>query len=116
MKLLQKYFEIEKEIFDYFEYKGSWTVYPLDDQTDVYWYCDGFTCHWTFNLEDAYDEFEYSSPLVSKGTESIFRKDDYTMILIDTQCDGNKFATIFDNKKELTIENNKEILEKLGVL
>ena len=31
----------------------------------------------------------------------VYRAEDYTMISVDTQCDGNKFLAIFDNTKEL---------------
>ena len=37
MKILKEYFELQKQIFDYFGYVEDWKVIPLDDQTDQYW-------------------------------------------------------------------------------
>ena len=41
MKLLQDYFKLQKEIYDYFGYKEDWVVIPLDDQTDQEWFIKG---------------------------------------------------------------------------
>ncbi len=50
---------------------------------------------------------------------AIFKGEDYTMMLVDTHTDGNKYLVILDNKKELnkkSVRKDKiENLKSLGV-
>ena len=37
MKLLDDYFKLQKEVYDYFGYVEDWVVIPLEDGTEYFW-------------------------------------------------------------------------------
>ncbi len=108
MKLLTEYIDIKKKIHEYFGYVEDWKVIPLEDFTGYYW---------KLNLEkdgrgevifketpfkeldgECYVNHIYTQHFLPKW---VYRKEDFTMISVDTQTDDNKFLGIFDNKKEI---------------
>ena len=109
MQLLTEYFEIQKKIYDYFGYKEDWIVIPIDDSRECYWrllldargggevrFAD--TEEELENEDDNYCENEiYKCHFLPKW---VYRGDEYTMVVVDTRTDGNKFLQIFDNSKE----------------
>ena len=93
--LLNQYRESIEQIHEYFGYEESWHVSPIEDCTDLYW-----------KLTDSgvtfFDEHdEYSNDFLHGTMDDVYRTEAYTMIEVDTHCDGNKFLQIFDNSKEL---------------
>ena len=110
MKLLDNLFDLEKQIHNYFGYVENWVKIPLDDCTEFYWHLtgDGSTgdAEVLFqegplkagNLKDAiYGHSIYTQRFLPKW---VYRGEEYTMIVVDTETDGNKFLSVFDNKKE----------------
>lgn len=100
MKLLEDYNATVRAIYEYFGYQESWHVYPIDDNTNQFWQIDGSIVRSAdykeqLNDEDSGDYYE------AEIRGDVYRKDDYTMICIDTHCDGNQFLAIFDNKLEV---------------
>ncbi|HET8685881.1 MAG TPA: hypothetical protein VFM18_04370 [Methanosarcina sp.] len=86
--------DTQKEIFDYFGYEEGWHVYPIEDRTEYFWGYDypdtvAFSETNEFDLSKTYEDF-----IVGQ-----YPKDDFTLIIVNTQCDGNSFAAIFDNTK-----------------
>jgi len=118
--MLKKYFELQKKIFNYFGYKEDWRVIPLEDNTEDEWLLkkneDGsgkVFYHEKLNNPEIASKGEfYSSVIYTQRFLSkwVYRAKDFTMICIDTQCDGNKFLAVFDNKKEIK-EMSKELKE-----
>lgn len=128
-KLLNKYNASVKSIHRFFGYEGDWKVYPIEDNTDYYWFINhGRVCfyqnmeqydkilkEYTDILENSEDEFgekqEFELSELSgyfenwvvyvDGKERIFEKDKYTAIIVDTQTDGNEFFSIWDNSKKI---------------
>jgi hypothetical protein len=109
MKILSKYFELQKEIFDYFGYKEDWVVIPLDDRRDVWWklgksmWGDGIGYAKTKKelVEKSgnyYEDEIYTQCFLPKY---VYRGKKYTMVCVDTHTDGNKFLAIYDNKKKV---------------
>lgn len=109
MDLLDKYFEIQAEIYKHFGYQEDWVVIPLDDCREYFWHLTG-EGHgdevkyakeeenlFEGTVEDGYSNEIYTQRHLPKW---VYRTDDYTMICVDTHCDGNKFLQIFDNAKE----------------
>jgi len=107
---LKQYFEIQDEIYKYFGYVEDWVVIPLHYCLNDYWFIDGddqngtvfwsphsFTTESLEKGETLYSGTIYTQRFLPKW---VYRTDDYTMISVDTQCDGNKFLMIFDNKLE----------------
>jgi len=111
MELLKRYFELEKEIHAYFGYQEDWRVIPLADKTDHYWFVNqdsdgsGVVVHSPGPLTpesiEAGDKI-YSGDIYTQRhlPKWVYRAADYTMVVVDTRTDGNKFLTVFDNKKE----------------
>jgi hypothetical protein len=106
MDLLKTYFEIQKQIYDYFGYVEDWVKIPLDDSTDYWWILDeaGSTVRFSENKEtiwngaESYENCIYTQRFLPKW---VYRAKDYTMICVDTRCDGNHFLQVFDNTKEI---------------
>ena len=103
MKILKEYFAKEKEIHDYFGYDEGWGVLPICDSTDYWWCLNGQEVRFGDTKEDVlgdggYSNEIYNSRMIEKNT---YRKPDYTMIAVDTRCDGNQSLQIFDNRKEI---------------
>lgn len=113
MKLLQDYFKLQKEIFDYFGYTEDWKVIPLDDSTDYFWQLnedsqgggDVLFSEDVEKLKDIEAGEYYSNEIYTQRflPKWIYRGADYTMICVDTHTDGNKFLQVFDNSKEVKV-------------
>lgn len=109
MKLLNNFFKIQNEIFDYFGYREDWVAIPLDDGTSYFWQLD--------QSEDGSGSVKFAENLETLNSDGAFYRHDiytqrflpkwvyrgeaYTMICVDTRVDGNKFLQIFDNSKEI---------------
>ena len=120
MKRLDDYFKLQKEIYEYFGYKEDWVVIPLDDCRDYFWFISGGEAHggsvtYAEKLEDFspngnyYGSAIYTQRFLPKW---VYRGEEYTMICVDTQTDGNKFLSVFENSKEIDpkdLENYDEI-------
>jgi hypothetical protein len=112
MQLLKDYFKLEQAIHDYFGYVEDWVTIPLDDHTDDYWMITGpedrsttsvvysptpFTMQSIVDGNTLYGGRIYTQRFLNKW---VYRAKDYTMVCVDTECDGNKYLMVFDNTKE----------------
>lgn len=105
MELLDKYFEIQKQIYNYFGYKEDWRIIPLENSTEMFWILDedsGFvrfaeTEDKLFSNGDYYKNAIYTQRFLPRW---VYPAKDYTMICVDTHTDGNKFLQVFDNSKK----------------
>lgn len=124
MELLTQYFDIQKQIYEYFGYVEDWVVIPLSDERDKYWYLE---------LEEngsgsvTFSDVFLRPSVIKKGEQLylndiytqcflpkwVYRTEDYTMICVDTHTDGNKFLSVFSNDREL-VNPTPEQLEALG--
>ena len=108
MKLLKNYFDAKQELFDYFGYVEDWVVIPLDDATQYYW---SLSDPQVVMFADTVEELEsgdgncYSNSIYHQRflPKTFYRGAEYTMIVVDTHTDGNKFLQIFDNSKEVVV-------------
>lgn len=115
MKLLKEYFALQAKIYEHFGYVEDYVVIPLDDHTDEFWYLTPDETHiyhsskeFTVDMVTAGNEL-YSGTVYTQRflPKWVYRTDDYTMICVDTHCDGNKFLMVFDNAKELRNVSSK---------
>jgi hypothetical protein len=107
---INEYFDLQKEIYNYFGYQEDWVTIPLDYNLDSYWMLTG-------DKERDARVVWSDEPLTKESIESgkiysgviytqrflpkwVYRTDDFTMVSVDTRCDGNKFLMVFDNSKE----------------
>lgn len=113
MKLLDDYFKLQDEIYKYFGYQEDWVVIPLDNATDYYWLIEGdeMTGEVVYaetkeQLADKEAGEYYANEIYTQRflPKWVYRAKDYTMIVVDTHTDGNKFLQVFDNAKEVKDE------------
>lgn len=124
MKLLDSYFNLQEDIFEYFGYKEDWRVYPIVDSRAVFWHLDeaNDTIHFSYDEDNmkklVANDFDYDRDDINENDyyandvlpdrflpKSVYRGDEYTMILVDTNTDGNRFLRVFDNIKEQNNDN-----------
>jgi hypothetical protein len=119
MKLLKQYFKLQQEIFDYFGYREDWAVIPLEDSTDYYWYYTGkkvwfsekpFTVELIKAGQELYSHTIYTQRHLPKWDYIVDDPDGYSMFVVDTHTDGNKFLQVFANNKRL-IDPPQEIID-----
>lgn len=120
MKLLTDYFDAQKKLHDYFGYYEDWSIIPMEDRTDCYWMICGpedsssTTIGWSSEpyTKESIEEGEkiYSGTIYTQRhlKKWVYRAPEYTMICVDTHCDGNKILMIFDNAKEC---KDKELIK-----
>ena len=105
MKLLEELNQKKKEIYDYFGYKEDWAVIPLEDSSEYYWNLTKGEVRFAdekrdlINLTGKHYSYDiYTQKFLPKW---VYKGKDYTMIVVDTHTDGNKFLSIFNNGKEV---------------
>ena len=108
MELLDKYLDMQREIYTHFGYVEDWRVIPIDDAREYYWrlYGEGpGTVRYAKTPEklddpalDYYTNEIYTQRFLPKW---VYRSEDYTMVCVDTRVELNVFLQIFDNAKEV---------------
>lgn len=109
MNVVDSYFNKLQEVYSYFGFKEDWVVLPLDDRRDYYWkvYGDSHVVygHTDEDVRDEtgnhYEDEVYTQRFYDKW---VYRAEEFTMIMVDTHTDGNRFLAIFDNAKEIPVE------------
>lgn len=112
-----QYFSLQKEIYDYFGYEEDYVVFPIDVSTDYWWaLTEPDEVAGTVIFSEAKEDVETGDPNYSNIVyyqrflpKAVYRGVDYTMIVVDTNTDGNKFLQIFDNAKELKDPETTEV-------
>lgn len=107
MKLLDSYEAIRAEVFAYFGYEEDWRVIPLDDARHYFWKLDGEgpgTVMFANTEEELESEtgnyYEHEIYTQRHLPKWVYRGAEFTMIVVDTHCDGNKFLQVFTNANE----------------
>lgn len=105
MKILDEYFKLQQEIYDYFRFEEDWVVLPLDDRREYDWeiindeeILYGKKDDIINNTGNYYSDEIYKQRFYDKW---VYRGEEYTMIMVDTHTDGNRFLAIYDNLKEI---------------
>lgn len=107
MRLLDLYLDTQKEIYKYFGYEESWQVFPIDDSRNQFWRVDevGREVEFADTKEELLEQRGnyYTNEVYHYYhlEKPVYRGKDYTMIVVDTNSDGNRFLQIFSNRKEL---------------
>lgn len=109
MNMFDEYFKLQEKIFAYFGYVEDWRIIPLSDCRKFFWRLTGETSgdsvYFGDTREDALESTDtyygyaiYTQRFLPKW---VYRAEEYTLVVADTQCDGNKLLCIFDNSKEV---------------
>lgn len=110
-KTLSAYFALQQEIYDHFGYVEDWVAIPLQDQTEYSWFLIGDGPGTVVYSTKPFTEATmtdgaaiYGSPIYTQRhlPKWVYRAADYTMVCENTQTDGNKFLSVFDNALEVT--------------
>jgi hypothetical protein len=105
MNIIDEYFKLLQEVYDYFEFKEDWVILPLEDRREYDWQLiDDDAVQYGNKDNILNDTGEYYEDEVYKQrfyNKWIYRAKDYTMIMVDTHTDGNRFLAIYDNLKEI---------------
>lgn len=106
MKLLESYEKALQEIYDHVGFVENYVVYPINDNTEYFWDCDGKNIFFAdtekeFKDEDGnyYESEVYTQRFYQKW---IYEGKDFTIIFEDTHTDGMKYFSVFDNAKRLS--------------
>ena len=104
MNIFDKYFESLQDVYNYFGFEEDWVVLPLDNRREFYWLVNEDDVRYGKKDDVINETGDYYSDEIYKHRfykKWIYRGKDYTMIMVDTHTDGNKFLAIFENSKEL---------------
>ena len=110
MDIVQEYFDLQEKVHEHFGYTEDWKVIPLVDHRDMFWILNededgrGEINYHESEFKDGYGEpGEYYNATIYTQRflpKWIYRADDYTMVCMDTHCDGNQYIGVFTNANE----------------
>lgn len=106
MKQLDTYNESLQAVYDYFGFREGCTIYPIDDRREYWWKSNAVEVEF-YDSKEAYDEQDgnhtYSDEILHHRfyPKAVYEGAEFTMIMVDTHTDGNKFMAIYDNSKRL---------------
>lgn len=113
MKAFDEYLKLQAEIFAYFSYEEGYQVFPLSDCREYFWAIDAQDENICFaTTEDELKSqsgryYEVFVHLTVHLPKSIYVGEEFTMICVDTQTDGNKFLQIFSNANKREFQEEK---------
>lgn len=108
MTIIDEFFKIQQEIYDYFGFVEGWVVLPFDDRREHHWCLSTSEVLYGSKQDVINETGNYYSDEIYKQRfydKWIYRGKEYTMIMVDTHTDGNRFLAIFDNLKEIEWED-----------
>lgn len=120
MKILNDYFALQKQIYDYFGYVEDWKVIPIDNRLGDHWMVilnENGGGSYVHSPEPFTEESVKAGSTIYSGsiytqrflTKWVYRGEEYTMVCADTHTDGNKFLMIFENSKECKDDALKQL-------
>jgi hypothetical protein len=108
LKILDEYLDLQAQVHAYFGYVEDWAVIPIDDARKYAWKLEG-EGPGTVKFADTEEELRaeeghyYADEIYTQRhlPKWVYRGEEYTMVVVDTHVDGNKFLKIFDNANEI---------------
>lgn len=107
---IDSFFNFEKAIHKEFGYVEDWVDIPMEDHRQYYWFLrqhpagDGevYFSEKPLTVESIEAGEHFSNAIYTQRflPKWVYETEDFTMISVDTQTDGNKFLAIFDNTKK----------------
>lgn len=121
--VVDHFFEVRAAIFAHVGYVEDWRVLPLDDSRDQFWAVDKAEHAWVkFSPKRealvswlvgpdgefrSYSDVLYEDRIYTQRHLSkwVYRGTELTLVVVDTQTDGNKFLRIFRNANEVKVDS-----------
>ena len=106
MKQLDVCNDALEAVYDYFGFNEDWSVYPIDDRRDYWWEINAEEVHF-FDSKEAYETEDgmhsYTDEILHHRfyPKAVYEGAEFTMIMVDTHTDGNRFLAIYDNSKRV---------------
>lgn len=109
MKVVDLLFAVREAVYHHVGYEEGCRVLPLDDCRDYWWRVVGGEVDYAERRGDVDGGEGYGAALYVQRRpankrhleQAVFRGARFTLVTVDTRVDGNKFAMIFDNSKEV---------------
>lgn len=108
---INEYMRNRSAILDAFGFNEQWHDYPIWDERDSFWFFDGREeIFHADSVADFSDDMKYYSSYIVRSRDGtmIYSKDGLSMMIVDTQTDGNIVLSIRDDLKRLTENPIKE--------
>ncbi len=119
--IIKAYQDAEQTIFDHVGYVEDWRRLPLEISTGRYWAVDDNEDSWCrsakskddlekwlktddFGDMEVYEDEIYTQRHLRRW---VYRGPEFTMVCVDTHCDGNQFLRIFRNDMEVKVPSAK---------
>lgn len=115
--IVDSFFDAREAIFDHVGYVEDWRVLPIDDSRDDFWAVDKHDREWVkyspsrealaYWLE--HDDFGphgdklYENAIYTQRhlPKWVYRGEELTLVVADTQTDGNQYLQLFRNENEV---------------
>lgn len=105
MNLLKNYKESLQTIYDHVGFEEDWVVYPILDNTQYFWNIDGDRVGYASSIQELENEEgeSYSGSIYRQRfyEKHVYEGKEFTMVFLDTQTNGMKYFSIFDNSKKV---------------
>jgi hypothetical protein len=123
--LLQNFLSARDALYDHCGFKEDWIAFPIEDNTEKYWYIENevwkqdgtkeeseSTFNGTLFMADTVDKLKdeeeegdyYESSLVRHRFfhgRSVYRGKDLTLVIGEPHVDGMRWLYVLDNAKEI---------------
>lgn len=103
-QLLQTYNRALEALYAHVGFIEDWVVFPIEDRSEMYWQIiDSEVVRWAgtkkkFTSGNYHEELIYQQKFYEKW---VYEGKDLTMIMVDTQTDGNIFFAFYSNDRRL---------------
>jgi len=103
-ELLQNYNRALEALYKHVGFVEDWVVYPIEDRSGMYWQIvDNQYVKWAltkklFAADNCYEEPIDRQRFYEKW---VYEGKKLTMIMVNTQTDGNKFFAFYSNNRRL---------------
>lgn len=108
MDILDRYFDLRRQVFAAFAYAEDWRVLPLTDARAYYWRLIGAAprCVRFAETQAALDDdvgdlyYEYEIYTQRYLPRAVYREADYTLMVLATHLEGHPVLRVFTNARE----------------
>ncbi len=108
MNLIERFDNAKQDLYDHVGFKEDWVIYAIVNRTEMFWKITSNQKEVRFAetkkkfISTADSGYYFNEILTHRNyNKSIYRGKEFTMILVNTNIDGNKFFAFYSNDKEI---------------